>query len=183
MQDFGACMQILKLIHAEDSQDHELDRISKKTIGTLGYGNPLRPIRDFQQEVRYLDDPLNGDAVSGTSMVDDLISSLELIPLLMIAFAVQVFELHRLLKVNRSEGEDFKDRSPQLIVENDAFFGKPAHVSLVEKIPLEYVLKSETNVPIIKDNRDKRKDGTREFSAENVIEKGSLSSVQYVYHP
>lgn len=61
---------------------------------------------------------------------------------------------------------------------NDAFLGKLAKISPIKKIPLEYVLKPSLNIPKLKDNHEKLKNNTREFSAENAVEKTSLSSVQ-----
>ncbi|KAI3812522.1 hypothetical protein L1987_17232 [Smallanthus sonchifolius] len=88
-------------------------------------------------------------------------------------FSIQVFELHRLIKVQRLIAG-----SPQVMTETDLFMKKPTKIPQIQKIPLDYVQKSSTNVPKIKDYHDKSEDNKRELSAENAVGKGSLSSVQ-----
>ncbi|CAI9275025.1 unnamed protein product [Lactuca saligna] len=166
-----------------------------ETIRTVGYGNSLLPIRDVQQEVlRIPNDLINGDVVSETSMVD-YVSGVDISPDDVVGvigqkhfwkarraivnqqrlFVVQLFELHRLIKVQKLIAG-----LPQPMVEDEAFIGKPQKVS---PIPVDFVLKSSTHIiPNIKDYHENPKEDTREFSAENDFEKThiqtSLSFVQ-----
>ncbi|KAJ0631215.1 putative protein EARLY FLOWERING 3 [Helianthus annuus] len=86
-------------------------------------------------------------------------------------FAVQVFELHRLIKVQRLIAG-----SPDVM--SYAFIGNPSKASQINKVPLDYARKSSTNVPKVKDYHEKSNHDNREFSAENAVEKAALSSVQ-----
>ncbi|XP_076902769.1 protein EARLY FLOWERING 3-like [Bidens hawaiensis] len=90
-------------------------------------------------------------------------------------FAVQVFELHRLIKVQRLIAG-----LPEVMIEANAFIGKPTEVSQIKKVPLDNVLKSTTSAPKVTDYHEKSKVGKREFSlsAENAVEKAPLSLVQ-----
>ncbi|KAK6140879.1 hypothetical protein DH2020_025373 [Rehmannia glutinosa] len=56
-------------------------------------------------------------------------------------FAVQVFELHRLIKVQRLIAE-----SPHLLLEDSAYFDKPIKPLPVKKLPLDYAIKAIPNV-------------------------------------
>ncbi|CAH1447617.1 unnamed protein product [Lactuca virosa] len=170
--------------------------VSVETIRAVGYGNSLLPIRDVQQEMlRSPNDLINGDAISETSMVDS-VSGADISPDDVVGvigqkhfwkarkaivnqqrlFAVQLFELHRLIKVQKLIAG-----LPQPMVEDDTFIGKPQKVS---PIPIDHVLKSSTHIiiPKVKDYHEKSKEDTREFSAENGFEEthtqASLSSVQ-----
>lgn len=164
---------------------------------TSNYGNNSVPLREIQEEaLRSPNDPTNADAVSETSMVDSIcgvdISPDDVVGIIgqkhfwkarraivnqQRVFAVQVFELHRLIKVQRLIAG-----SPQLLVEDNEYLPKPPKVSPIKKIPLEYVLKSTMNTPNTHKNElDKPNDDT-EFSAENGVGKASLSSVQNGSH-
>ncbi|XP_076935707.1 protein EARLY FLOWERING 3-like [Bidens hawaiensis] len=93
-------------------------------------------------------------------------------------FAVQVSELHRLIKVQRLIAG-----SPQVTIDTVAFMGKPTKVSQIQKIPIDYVPISSANAPEVKHYHVKPKDDKRKFSlsAEKVFEKAPLSSVQNSY--
>ncbi|TYI17443.1 hypothetical protein ES332_A07G024400v1 [Gossypium tomentosum] len=87
-------------------------------------------------------------------------------------FAVQVFELHRLIKVQRSIAG-----LPHLLLEDTAYLSKPSYKdSPGKKLPPELIVKP---VP-----QNKRKDEAeklshkRECSAENAVGRTSLSSVK-----
>ncbi|KAI3468154.1 hypothetical protein Pfo_024817 [Paulownia fortunei] len=87
-------------------------------------------------------------------------------------FAVQVFELHRLIKVQRLIAA-----SPHLLLEDSAYFGKPIKALPGKKLPLDYAVKAIPNVSKRKGDLEKpsRKE---EGSAENTVEKASFSSAQ-----
>lgn len=167
--------------------DNVLNEASK-----VGFGNASVPVREVQQEAgRSPNDPTNADAVSETSMVDSIcgvdISPDDVVGIIgqkhfwkarraivnqQRVFAVQVFELHRLIKVQRLIAG-----SPQLLVEDNAYMAKPPKISPIKKLPLEYVLKSTLNTPKHKSDVEKPNEDT-EFSAENAVGKASLSTVQ-----
>nr|GLL46877.1 protein EARLY FLOWERING 3 isoform X1 [Ipomoea trifida] len=87
-------------------------------------------------------------------------------------FAVQVFELHRLIKVQKLIAE-----SPNLLLEDTAYLGKPLKVSSAKRLPQFEYIKAPQNVP--KHKNDSEKPHLRmECSAENTVGKASLSSVQ-----
>ncbi|XP_059657110.1 protein EARLY FLOWERING 3-like [Cornus florida] len=92
-------------------------------------------------------------------------------------FAVQVFELHRLIKVQKLIAG-----SPHLLVEDDAFLGRPLKSSPAKKLPLNYIVKPPLNVVKHKDEVEKP-NHKMECSAENAVGKTSLSSVQNVCRP
>ncbi|CAN1161758.1 Protein EARLY FLOWERING 3 [Linum perenne] len=88
-------------------------------------------------------------------------------------FAVQVFELHRLIKV-----QQLIAGSPQLLVEDNNYLGKPSMPgSPMKKLQSEYVLVQAARTR-------KRKDDTEEpsnkleGSAENAVAKPSLPSLR-----
>ncbi|CAK9143965.1 unnamed protein product [Ilex paraguariensis] len=87
-------------------------------------------------------------------------------------FAVQVFELHRLIKVQRLIAG-----APHLLLEENAYLGKPVRGSPAKKIPLEYILKAPANTAKHKEDFEKP-NYKMECSAENAVGKTSLSSVQ-----
>lgn len=167
--------------------DNVLNEASK-----VGFGNASVPVREVQQEAaRSPDDPTNADAVSETSMVDSIcgvdISPDDVVGIIgqkhfwkarraivnqQRVFGVQVFELHRLIKVQRLIAG-----SPHLLVDDNAYLAKPPKVSPIKKLPLEYVLKSTLNTPKHKTDIEKPNEDT-EFSAENAVGKASPSSVQ-----
>ncbi|KAL1562246.1 Protein EARLY FLOWERING [Salvia divinorum] len=88
-------------------------------------------------------------------------------------FAVQVFELHRLVKVQKSIAE-----SPQLLVDYSDFVDKPTmNVLPVAKIALPAPMKAMPNVPkqICEPEKPCQ---DKETSAENTTGKASFSSIQ-----
>ncbi|KAG5524763.1 hypothetical protein RHGRI_031433 [Rhododendron griersonianum] len=86
-------------------------------------------------------------------------------------FAVQVFELHRLIKVQRSFAG-----SPHLLVEDGAYLGKPSKGSFAKKLSLEFI-KPSPNTVKHKDDSNKPSHNM-ECSAANADGKTSFSSVQ-----
>ncbi|XWS70273.1 hypothetical protein CRYUN_Cryun03dG0034400 [Craigia yunnanensis] len=86
-------------------------------------------------------------------------------------FAVQVFELHRLIKVQRLIAG-----SPHLLLEDMAYLGKPSFKGFPEKKPPpEFIVKP---LPHTKCKDDSEKPSHKmECSAENVVGRTSLSSV------
>ncbi|XP_027081573.2 protein EARLY FLOWERING 3-like [Coffea arabica] len=91
-------------------------------------------------------------------------------------FAVQVFELHRLIKVQRMIAG-----SPHLLLEDSAYLGKPIKGSAPKKLPIDYIVKAIPNVS--KQKNDSEKPNHKiECSAENTVGKASLSSVQNGSH-
>ncbi|KAM3758036.1 hypothetical protein ACB098_01G012400 [Castanea mollissima] len=133
-----------------------------------------------------------GDDVSETSMVDS-ISGLDISPDDVVGmigqkhfwkarraianqqrvFAVQVFELHRLIKVQRLIAG-----SPHLLLENGAFLGKSSlKVSPAKKLPSNYVVKPPAHITKRKDNSE-TPNHKMECSAENAVGKTSLSTVK-----
>ncbi|KAL3498539.1 hypothetical protein ACH5RR_041271 [Cinchona calisaya] len=87
-------------------------------------------------------------------------------------FAVQVFELHRLIKV-----QQLIAGSPHLLLEGSTYLGKPIKGSSPKKLPIEYIVKAIPNVPK-QENDLEKPNHTIECSAENTVGKASLSSVQ-----
>ncbi|XP_022750113.1 protein EARLY FLOWERING 3-like [Durio zibethinus] len=87
-------------------------------------------------------------------------------------FAVQVFELHRLIKVQRLIAG-----SPHLLLEDMAYLGKPSFTgSPAKKLPPEFIV---TPLPHTKHNDDSEKPSNKmECSAENAVGRTSLSSVK-----
>ncbi|CAA3011002.1 EARLY FLOWERING 3 [Olea europaea subsp. europaea] len=132
-----------------------------------------------------------GDSVSETSMVDSL-SGLDISPDDVVgkigqkhfwkarraitnqqrAFAVQVFELHRLIKVQRLIAT-----SPHLLLEDTACLDKPVKISPVNKLPLDYIAKAPPNISKRKSNAEKPNTEI-ECSAENTVGRMPLSSAQ-----
>ncbi|KAF3447497.1 hypothetical protein FNV43_RR12683 [Rhamnella rubrinervis] len=87
-------------------------------------------------------------------------------------FAVQVFELHRLIKVQRHFAG-----SPHLLLEDGTFLGKSSLMgSSAKKIPPEYVVKPLPQIGNRKDDSEKQS-RKMECYAENAVVKTSLSSV------
>ncbi|KAL4570264.1 hypothetical protein LXL04_025916 [Taraxacum kok-saghyz] len=160
-----------------------------------GLSNSMRLQSNVEQEAN---DVINGDSVSETSMVDS-VSDADISPDDVVGvigqkqfwkarramvnqqrlFGVQVFELHRLIKVQKLIAG-----LPQPMVEdNNNTFPQKVSPIPIKKIPiplLDHVLKSSTIPPKVKDSHEKSKDDTREleFTADNAYEKASLSSVQ-----
>ncbi|GFZ17201.1 hydroxyproline-rich glycoprotein family protein [Actinidia rufa] len=92
-------------------------------------------------------------------------------------FAVQVFELHRLIKVQRLIAG-----SPNVLIEDGAYLGKPLKVSSAKKVPLEYIVKPSPHIPEHKDDSE-NPNHKMTCSAENVVGKTSVSSTQNVSQP
>ncbi|XP_028806979.1 protein EARLY FLOWERING 3-like [Neltuma alba] len=136
------------------------------------------------------------ESFSKTSMVDDL-SSMKISPDDVVeiigqkrfwkarraivyqqrVFAVQVFELHRLIKVQKLIAG-----SPDLLLEDGAFLGKsPPKGSAPKKLSLEYVLKPQQQSLKGKDDSVKL-NHKLECSAENAVGKTSVSSVKNGSH-
>ncbi|CAI9759630.1 unnamed protein product [Fraxinus pennsylvanica] len=88
------------------------------------------------------------------------------------AFAVQVFELHRLIKVQRLIAT-----SPHLLLEDTAYLDKPMKISPAKKLPLDYIAKVPPNISKRKSNSEKPNTEI-ECSAENTVGKTTLSSMQ-----
>lgn len=138
---------------------------------------------------------VNGDKsddVSETSMVDS-ISSLDISPDDVVGiigqkhfwkarraiinqqrvFAVQVFELHRLIKVQKLIAG-----SPHILLEDSAFLGVPSlKSSSAKKFTSEYVVKLPLQAVNCKDDSEKAND-KMECSAENAVVKTSLPSAR-----
>ncbi|KAK3213044.1 hypothetical protein Dsin_017750 [Dipteronia sinensis] len=88
-------------------------------------------------------------------------------------FAVQVFELHRLMKV-----QQLIAGSPNLLHEDSAYLGKASlKDSPTKKFTSEYVVKPLPHIVKHKDDSEKPKHNL-ECSAENAVGKTSLSSVK-----
>ncbi|XWS26381.1 hypothetical protein CRYUN_Cryun26dG0027300 [Craigia yunnanensis] len=87
-------------------------------------------------------------------------------------FAVQVFELHRLIKVQRLIAG-----SPHLLLEDAAYLGKPSFKgSPAKKLPPEFIVKP---LPRTKHKDDSEKPSHKmECSAENAVGRTSLSSLK-----
>ncbi|KAH0777169.1 hypothetical protein KY290_008580 [Solanum tuberosum] len=86
--------------------------------------------------------------------------------------AVQVFELHRLLKVQKLIAG-----SPNVNLEDNAYLGKPVKRLSAKRISLEHSVKAPEIVSRPKNDSEKPKD-RMERNAENDVGKTSLSSVQ-----
>ncbi|XP_047178270.1 protein EARLY FLOWERING 3-like [Vigna umbellata] len=92
-------------------------------------------------------------------------------------FAVQVFELHRLIKV-----QQLIAGSPEVLLEDGTFLGKSTPKgSTRKKLSLEYVVKPWQQNLIRKDDSEKL-NHKMECSAENAVGKTSLSSVKNDSH-
>ncbi|KAK9079828.1 hypothetical protein SSX86_001501 [Deinandra increscens subsp. villosa] len=184
----------LRDYRVDTQADHTLwgDSLINETSKASGYGNSSVPLIEIQEEaLRSPSDPTNGDAVSENSMVDSIcgvdISPDDVVGVIgqkhfwkarraivnqQRVFAVQVFELHRLIKVQRLIAG-----SPQLLVEENGYSAKPPKASPIKKIPIEYVMKRTVNIPKQKNDTEKPNDDM-EFSSENAVGKASLSTVQ-----
>uniref|UniRef100_M1CEB5 Early flowering 3 n=2 Tax=Solanum tuberosum TaxID=4113 RepID=M1CEB5_SOLTU len=86
--------------------------------------------------------------------------------------AVQVFELHRLLKVQKLIAG-----SPNVNLEDNAYLGKPLKRLSAKRISLEHSVKAPENVSRHKNDSEKP-NPRMECNAENDVGKTSLSSVQ-----
>ncbi|XP_057477185.1 protein EARLY FLOWERING 3-like [Actinidia eriantha] len=92
-------------------------------------------------------------------------------------FSVQVFELHRLIKVQRSIAG-----SPHLLHKDGAYLGKPLKVSAAKKLPLEHIDKPSLHIVKHKDNTNNPNHNI-ESSDENAVGKTYLFSAQNVSLP
>ncbi|XP_057959149.1 protein EARLY FLOWERING 3 [Malania oleifera] len=89
-------------------------------------------------------------------------------------FAVQVFELHRLMKVQKLIAA-----SPHLLIEDDAYLGKPTlKGSSAKRLASEYIVKPRQHS--LKQRKDESEKPTHdlECSAENAVGKTSISSAK-----
>ncbi|KAL5755836.1 hypothetical protein ACOSQ2_020582 [Xanthoceras sorbifolium] len=89
-------------------------------------------------------------------------------------FAMQVFELHRLMKVQKSIA-----RSPHLLLDDQLYMDKPPlNMSPAKKLPPKYILEASTQIVKPKDNSQKL-DHRTECSDENTDGNIPLPSVNY----
>ncbi|CAL0323705.1 unnamed protein product [Lupinus luteus] len=86
-------------------------------------------------------------------------------------FAVQVFELHRLLKV-----QHLIARSPDLLLEDGAFMGNSLLQRSTPNVALEVVVKPQLQNHKRKDDSEKLNHNKMECSAENAVGKRSCST-------
>lgn len=161
--------------------------VANKASGYENTSVPLMEVQVQQEALRSPNDLTNADAVSETSMVDSIcgvdVSPDDVVGIIgqkhfwkarraivnqQRVFAVQVFELHRLIKVQKLIAG-----SPQLLFEERAFLAKPPKVTPIKKIPIEYITKHQND-----ENALEKPNDETEFSAENAVGKASLSSVQ-----
>ncbi|CAL0327124.1 unnamed protein product [Lupinus luteus] len=92
-------------------------------------------------------------------------------------FAVQVFELHRLIKVQKLIAG-----SPDLLLEHAAFLGKsPLKGSTPKKLALEFVVKPQPQT-LKRKHESEKANHKMECSAENAVGKTSLSSMKNGNH-
>ncbi|XP_059644399.1 protein EARLY FLOWERING 3 [Cornus florida] len=169
--------------------------ISRRDFCPVGQRSPDYPSNDSENREDMACGSLQtgnvdrGDDVSENSMVD-CISNLDISPDDVVGvigqkqfwkarraivnqqrmFAVQVFELHRLIKVQRIIAG-----SPHLLIEDNAYLGNTLKSFPSKKLPLDYIVKPLPHV--VKDD-SKKQNHKMECSAENAIERASLSSVQ-----
>ncbi|CAN4127958.1 unnamed protein product [Withania somnifera] len=87
-------------------------------------------------------------------------------------FAIQVFELHRLIKVQRLIAG-----SPNSTLEVSAYLDKPLKSSSGKELPLDCIVRESQTVPNHKIDSEKP-NFRMEYSAESTVGKASLSSVQ-----
>ncbi|KAE8682642.1 putative 3'-5' exonuclease [Hibiscus syriacus] len=92
-------------------------------------------------------------------------------------FALQVFELHRLIKVQRLIAG-----SPHILLEDATYLSKPSFEgSPAKKLPSEFIIKP---LPHSKHKDDSEKPSHKmEYSAENAVGRTSLSSVKNCSQP
>lgn len=182
----------------EPMRDTEKDGACQQRSGSLlgeRHGSPRDPDIDNEYSADRTRGPLqrgNSDDVSETSMVDS-ISDLDISPDDVVGiigqkhfwkarraivdqqrvFSVQVFELHRLMKVQKLIAG-----SPHLLIEDGAYLGKPSlKGSPAKKLPLDYIVKQPPNIVKHKDDSEKS-NHKMECSAENAVVKTSISSIK-----
>ncbi|KAK6140766.1 hypothetical protein DH2020_025485 [Rehmannia glutinosa] len=114
----------------------------------------------------------NLDCVSETSILD-VVSELDMTP----DDVVGVIGQKHFWKARRAIVQKLIAESPHLLLEDSAYFDKPIKPLPVKKLPLDYAIKAIPNVSKQKSDLEKptRK---KEGSAENTVEKTSLSSSQ-----
>ncbi|KAL5822627.1 hypothetical protein ACOSQ4_020527 [Xanthoceras sorbifolium] len=89
-------------------------------------------------------------------------------------FEVQVFELHRLMKVQKLIA-----RSPHLLLDDQLYVDKPPlNMYLVKKLPPKYILEASTQIEKPKGNSQKP-DHRTECSDENAVGNLPLPSINY----
>ncbi|XP_062019523.1 protein EARLY FLOWERING 3 [Rosa rugosa] len=182
----------------ESTRDVEKGTVSQaRSVSRYGgnHSSPNEPDNDSEYHVdrmcisAQMGNADKGDDVSETSMVDS-ISGMDISPDDVVGiigqkhfwkarraivnqqrlFAVQVFELHRLIKVQRLIAG-----SPHLLLEDTAFLGTSLRGSPAKKLPAEYVVK-----PLLlkRKHESEKSNNKMECSAENAVGKASLSSVK-----
>ncbi|KAK9101123.1 hypothetical protein Scep_024553 [Stephania cephalantha] len=177
----------------EDVQKAHLLRLKSDSCSGAVIGDGHRSPNEFlggsHEGLFPVHDVDRNDDVSETSMVDSL-SGLDISPDDVVGvmgkshfwkarraivnqqrlFAVQVFELHRLIKVQRLIAG-----SPHLLVENGAYITKCSlKVSPARKVPTEYVVKPSQH--LLKPRVMQKLNDNTELGAENIVEKSKLSS-------
>ncbi|OVA11365.1 hypothetical protein BVC80_9005g44 [Macleaya cordata] len=176
-------------------EEVNISRVRNEPCARASLGNGHRSPNKFGEnkthlvsEVEELD---RNDDVSETSILDS-VSSLDISPDDVVGvigqkqfwkarkaianqqrvFSVQVFELHRLIKVQRLFAG-----SPHLLVADNPYLVRPSlKESPAKKLPSKYVVKSLPEVLKKKDDSSKGNRST-EFTAENAIEKPPLPSI------
>ncbi|KAL3844221.1 hypothetical protein ACJIZ3_001624 [Penstemon smallii] len=88
-------------------------------------------------------------------------------------FAVQVFELHRLIKVQRLIAS-----SPNILLEHSAYLNKPIKSTPGKQLPFEFPVKATPNISKPKGDSEKPIHKKEERSAENTNFKSSVPSAQ-----
>ncbi|KAJ8555521.1 hypothetical protein K7X08_013017 [Anisodus acutangulus] len=169
MKEFGSEEQIITNDNIDDTESQE-DRTCKSL------------------QTRILD---RGDDLSETSIVESIsgtdISPDDVVGIIGLkrfwkarraivnqqrVFAIQVFELHRLIKVQKLIAG-----SPNSTLEDSAYLGKPLKSSSGKRLPLDCIVRESQSAP--KRKNDSEKPNFRmEYSAESTVGKPSLSSVQ-----
>ncbi|KAJ9549549.1 hypothetical protein OSB04_022092 [Centaurea solstitialis] len=164
----------------QEDNDFRVPILVQQYGANLGHSDPSTG--DVDSEISMVDsiseDDISPDNVVGVIGHNHFVQARRAILNQQKAFSGQVFELHRLVEVQKLIAG-----TPQPMVEDDAFLGKLATVAPIEKTQVEYALKSSTNVPKLIDYREKPTDDMRDFSIENVVEKASLFPVQNNHHP
>ncbi|XP_051129476.1 protein EARLY FLOWERING 3-like [Andrographis paniculata] len=87
--------------------------------------------------------------------------------------AIQVFELHRLVKVQR-----LLAASPHLLLEDSTYSGKSTKSSSMKKIPLNLNTEEVSDVSKQKGESDNKQSQKKESSAENAISRNHVPSIQ-----
>ncbi|KAJ4959468.1 hypothetical protein NE237_026579 [Protea cynaroides] len=199
-QNNSACVDGI-LVKPVGLEKRDITRVRSEPCSIKSPGNSRRSPDQAENGTDYHEDYACGslqvgdvdrnDEVSETSMVDSM-SGLDISPDDVVGvigqkrfwkarkaivnqqrlFAVQVFELHRLIKVQRLIAG-----SPHLLLENNCYLAKPSlNVSPTNKLPSDYVLKSpQRNVKKIGDSQ--KPNQSTECDAENTFGKPTLPSL------